>query len=112
MSSEEFQLQHMGGEPGQIATFRLQGDIDMANAAVFEEAVSKRLEAGALVLDLSAAKYFDSAGFAALDRLLSRGQLQLVIGPACLLRKAAVIVGMPFHDDVESARGAIARPED
>jgi anti-sigma B factor antagonist len=111
MGPEEFQLRDIDGGAGDdILTFELVGDVDIANHAEFERAVTELLDRGPLVLDLSPATYLDSAGFAALDRLLGRGHLELVMNATCLLRKAATIVGVPFHDDVGAARGAIARP--
>ena len=49
---------------------RLEGEIDLANAAAVEEEVLAGLgDAPALVVDLSAVTYFDSSGMRMLDSL-------------------------------------------
>jgi anti-sigma B factor antagonist len=110
MAPAQFHLQPVAGpDPGLPTTVELHGDVDMANAAEFDEAVAALMRSGPTVLDLSPTDYVDSAGFAALDRLLGQGRLRLVMAPTCVIRRAASIVGLPFTDDVDSARADLAR---
>lgn len=59
-----------------------------------------------VILDLSDVDYLDSAGFDALDQKLARGVVAVVISPGGVLRKAAEIMCVPYHDSVEAARTA------
>jgi ABC-type transporter Mla MlaB component len=61
----------------------------------------------ALIIDFSAVSYFDSAGFALIDLLLSRARLAVVIAPGSVLRTAAQLMKIPFHDTVDDARAAL-----
>ncbi|NKQ57947.1 STAS domain-containing protein [Amycolatopsis sp. K13G38] len=90
-------------EPGTAGpvTVRVAGEIDVVNAGEFETEV--KAISGPLVLDLGGLDYLDSAGFAALDALLSRRDLTVVIPPASKLRKVASLVGLPHYDDVAAA---------
>ena len=71
-----------------VVVARLQGEIDMSNADDLGSAITARIstDAVALVLDLAAVDYLDSAGvhvlFELRERLTRRGQgVRLVIGP-------------------------------
>jgi hypothetical protein len=68
----------------------------------------RRQPPGPLIFDLSAAAYFDSAGFEVLDRRLATGGLIAVVSPTSALRKAASLMSVPFHDTVEAASAAIS----
>jgi len=87
----------MDPEPSELATLeigwrgtlvvgRLEGEVDLSNAAALEARILAALrDAPALVLDLADVTYLDSAGLA----LLSRVQLACGgsgIGLACVLR--------------------------
>lgn len=107
MGLREFDLRPMGPASDSVVHAELHGEIDIANAARFEAAVQELRTGRALVLDLSPASYFDSAGFAILDRLLGDGYLQVVMAPSSIMRRAATLMGVPVHDDPESARAAL-----
>jgi anti-sigma B factor antagonist len=71
-----------------IVVARLEGEVDMSNADDLGAAITARVssDAIALVLDLAAVDYFDSAGIHVLydlrERLTRRGQqIRLVLGP-------------------------------
>jgi anti-sigma B factor antagonist len=74
------------GWRGTLVVGRLEGEVDLSNAAALEARISAALrDAPALVLDLTDVSYLDSAGLA----LLSRVQLacrRSGIGSACVLR--------------------------
>jgi anti-anti-sigma factor len=102
-----------------VATIRLPGDVDAANAdAVAQEIVGGvGNETPAVVLDLRATRYLDSAGVDMLFRLhesmLARRQrLHLVASEDSplwrILRIVAIPEVMPVHDDVQSAVAAAA----
>jgi anti-sigma B factor antagonist len=96
-------------EPGAgevIPVAAVRGDVDAGNAADFEAALAA-LASPALVVDLSGASYVDSAGFAVLDRLLARTVLAIVLVPGSVLRTAAQLIGIPFHDTVDQARASL-----
>jgi anti-anti-sigma factor len=80
----------------------IDGDIDAANAAATQQQLTDALDPDALslVVDLSGARYLDSAGIDMLLRLgdrLDRGRanLILVIPEASQLSRLATIVGLP-----------------
>ena len=107
MGLREFDLRSIGPVSAPVVEAELHGEIDIANASRFEAAVDELRADRPLVLDLSPASYFDSAGFAALDRLLGGGRLQVVMAPTCVMRRAATLMGVPVHDDPDSARAAL-----
>jgi anti-sigma B factor antagonist len=86
----------------------VRGEVDSSNAIDFDRALTDLGGSRPLVLDLSMTSFFDSAGFAALDRVLDRGRTCIVISPTGLVRKAATILGVPFHDTIEDARRTLA----
>jgi anti-sigma B factor antagonist len=59
-----------------------------------------------IILDLSGLKYVDSTGFAALDRLLAQDAIVVVLAPESVVYKAAEVMCLPLHHDVETARRA------
>jgi anti-sigma B factor antagonist len=72
----------------RVMVARLQGEIDMSNATELGAAITARVptDALAVVLDLGAVDYVDSAGihvvFELRDRLRRRGQeIRLVVAP-------------------------------
>jgi len=48
--------------------------------------------------------YFDSAGFAMIDRLLDEIKVVVVISPESVMRPAAELVNLPIYDSVTDAR--------
>lgn len=101
MTSARFELVEINSGPRTV--LELRGEIDATNAASFDRALADRIAAGPLILDLSPAGYFDSAGFEVLDRILATGAITVVISPAAVLRRAASLMGVPFHDTVDQA---------
>jgi hypothetical protein len=51
-------------------------------------------------------KYLDSAGFAALDRLLADKAIVIVLSPESFMYRVATLMCLPIHDDAETARRA------
>ena len=98
---------HAGREGGEsIAVVKVTGEIDITNADDFGTAVGVLPGPRPLVLDLSDVLYLDSAGFAVLDRLTSERTVHLVIAPGSRTHTAAILLGMPHHAGVDSARAA------
>lgn len=86
----------------RVVVARLDGELDMSNAADVRRAISGRVtnEALGLVLDLTAIGFIDSAGIHALfelrTQLKDRGQeLRLVVPPRAAIAEALRIVGIP-----------------
>lgn len=89
---------------GPAVTAYATGEIDTTNAAAFTTAVEAVPGAWPIVLDLTGVNYVDSAGFAALDLLLARQAIVVVLGPDSPVLKAAVLMGLPHHDDHAAAQ--------
>jgi anti-anti-sigma factor len=84
-----------------VVVARLEGEIDMSNADDLGAAITARVssEALALVLDLAAVDYLDSAGIHVLfdlrERLTRRGQqIRLVLGPDSPIATALEYAGV------------------
>jgi anti-anti-sigma factor len=90
------------GSGGTVPAVQIHGDVDAANAADLGNAL-RELAAPALIIDLSPVSYFDSAGFAMVDRLLDEIQVVVVISPDSVMRPAAELINLPFFDSVASA---------
>jgi len=100
-----FELRPVGppaGSGGTVPAVQIHGDVDAANAADLGNAL-RELAAPALIIDLSPLSYFDSAGFAMVDRLLDEIQVVVVISPDSVMRPAAELVNLPFFDSVAEA---------
>ena len=82
----------------------LRGEVDASNAEDFDRALGGWAASGAVIVDLSAAAYLDSGGFEVLDRHLATGALMTVVSTTSVLRKAASLMSVPFHDTVAQAR--------
>jgi anti-anti-sigma factor len=102
-----------------VATVRLPGDVDAANADEVAQGIVGGVgnETPGVVLDLRATRYLDSAGVDMLFRLhesmlVRRQQLHLVASQDSplwrILRIVAIPDVMPVHDDLESAVAAAA----
>jgi anti-sigma B factor antagonist len=100
-----------------VPVVRPQGDIDAANAQEVHDELASQITAdtSAIVIDLTAARYVDSAGIDMLFRLHDRlrqrrSKLLLVIPAASQLNRLVEIVGLdkvvPVHHTVEDALGA------
>jgi anti-sigma B factor antagonist len=84
-----------------VVVARLEGEVDMSNADDLGAAITARVssEAQALVLDLAAVAYLDSAGIHVLfdlrERLTRRGQqIRLVLGPDSPISTALEYAGV------------------
>jgi anti-anti-sigma factor len=107
MSRASFQLHNMAepagsGRPVEVA---VSGEVDVTNADNFGQSVTELTGAAPVILELSRLHYLDSAGFAALDRLLKLGVV-FVVSEQSPIRRAAELMQLPFHRDVEAARRA------
>jgi anti-anti-sigma factor len=87
---------------GDLVVASVRGEIDMSNAGEIGEAIARRLsnEALALVFDLTACEYVDSAGIHLIyelhDRLRNRGQeIRVVIPPGALIGEALRLADVP-----------------
>lgn len=104
-----FELAAVPFPPGDgqgIPAVQVRGDIDVTNAARLYDALAQRAD-DALVVDLSGVGYFDSAGFAVLDQLLSEAPVAVVVAPGSVVRTAMSLLNMPFHDNLDAARAAL-----
>src|SRR5690242_6302891 len=91
-----------------VAVVEVTGEVDVTTAPAFTQAVAGSAGPLPLVLDLTDLRYLDSAGFAALDRLLDQRRIVIVLGPHGPTRTAAELVGLPFHDTVDDAMRAVS----
>lgn len=106
MTRADFQLQnsHNGAGPTAPTAVTLTGEVDVTNVDEFTQSVLAVPGARPLILELSAAKYLDSAGFAALDRLLEQNAIVLVLSPDSFMYRVVELMCLPIHPDVETAR--------
>lgn len=100
MRAADFQL----STHGDAVVARLEGEIDLANAEEVGGALADAAsnEAVALVLDLSAVDYFDSAGIQLIyqlrEKLRTRNQaLALVIPSTSAVRDSLRLAGVERH---------------
>lgn len=104
-----FELATLPSPPGAgqvIPVVQVRGEIDGTNAAGLYEALA-RLASGPLIVDLGSVGYFDSAGFAILDRLLGQSPVAVVVPPGSVVRTAMSLLDLPFHDSIDAARAAL-----
>ena len=103
-----FQVRPVGSPAGSGGTVAVEihGDVDAANSTDLSDAL-RELASPALIVDLSLVGYFDSAGFAMIDRLLDQAPIVVVISPGSAVRTAAELVNLPFHDNLADARVSI-----
>ncbi len=87
-------------------TVTATGEIDVTNAADFIRSVEDIPAPRPLIVDLSNLHYLDSAGFAALDQLLGRRAIVIVLDPDSPVRAAAALMGLPCHHSVDAAATA------
>jgi anti-sigma B factor antagonist len=110
MTTHELQLRRIGGSHAEakIHILELTGEIDADNARELDRALRRSATYVPKILDLSLVEFFDSAGFAVLDRRIAEGGLLLVISPGSLIRRAASVIDIPFHDSINDALAALA----
>ena len=103
---------------GDIVVASLRGEIDLSNAGEIGEAIGRRLtnDVLALVLDLTAVDYVDSAGIHVIydlhERLRNRGQdMRVVIAPGAVIAAALRLANVPravgAEESVEAALGTL-----
>lgn len=106
MSRTVFKLDSLacGGALTASTEVAVTGEIDATNADEFAQSLMALDGRWPIILQLSGLGYLDSAGFAALDRLLALGVIVVVLSPDSVVHKAAELMGLPFHHDTETAR--------
>jgi anti-anti-sigma factor len=105
MSSAEFELQ-TAPEPTPVEV-TVTGEVDASNVGDFDRSVRELPGERPMILHLSSVKYLDSAGFAALDRLLADHQIVIVLSPKSFMYRVAELMCMPIHHDAKAARRAL-----
>jgi anti-anti-sigma factor len=90
-----------------VVVARLTGEIDQSNAEAIGRTLRDRAHGRALVFDLSAAQYLDSAGIAMLDMLRRATTLRLVLSPESIVTRALTVTGfdqlIPIFPTMEAA---------
>ena len=102
MSRAVFEL--LNPENGTPAEVTFTGEFDVTNVEEFTQSVLAVPVNRPIILELSGLRYLDSAGFAALDRLLAQGAVVVVLTPKSIMHRAAELMCLPFHHDTEAAR--------
>ena len=90
-----------------LTVVEVDGEIDVTGAQAFAQAIIDVARPATLILDLTNLKYLDSAGFAALDRLLSQRPIAVVLEPHSPIRGAVKLVGLRYYDSVDVAAEAL-----
>jgi anti-sigma B factor antagonist len=106
MNRAVFQLQNSkngAGSPEVAVT----GEVDVTNVDEFTRSVLAVPGTRPVILELSGVKYLDSAGFAALDRLLEQSAIVLVLAPDSFMYRVAELMRLPIHHDLETARRVV-----
>jgi anti-anti-sigma factor len=86
----------------------LRGEIDLANPDAVADALGKAADVGLpVVVDVTQLDFIDSAGFAAIHRLIERREVHLVVPPSARTSRAFGVSGLnevlpihPSRDDV------------
>ena len=106
MTRAVFQLQIPESDTAAAtpAEVTVTGEVDVTNVDEFTRSVLSTPGPRPVILQLSAVKYLDSAGFAALDRLLEQGAIVLVLSPDSFMYRVAELMCLPLHHDTEAAR--------
>jgi anti-sigma B factor antagonist len=110
MTRAVFQLQYPesnGAAPAAAAEVIVTGEIDVTNVDEFTRSVLDVPGPRPVILQLSGVKYLDSAGFAALDRLLEQNAIVLVLSPDSFMFRVVELMCLPIHHDAEAARRAL-----
>ena len=105
MSRAEFQLQVAeNGDGSTPAEVTVTGEVDASNVRAFARSVEELPGARPVILQLSSIRYLDSAGFAALDRLLADNAILIVLAPDSFMYRVAELMCLPLYHDAEAAR--------
>jgi anti-sigma B factor antagonist len=107
MTEAVFTLQLADTPDGAPSVVTVSGEIDVTNTEDFADSISGLAADRPLVLDLSPLRYLDSAGFAALDRLLGKRNVVIVIAQESPVHRAALVMELPFHTCTDSALAAV-----
>jgi anti-sigma B factor antagonist len=100
-----FQLQTPdGGGALTPAEVTVTGEVDASNVQEFTRSLQELPGARPVILQLSSVKYLDSAGFAALDRLLAENAVVIVLSPDSFMYRVAELMCLPVHHDTATAR--------
>jgi len=94
------------GDEAAVSLVQVRGEVDVTNAARLPQALAD-LAASGLIVDLSQVGYFDSAGFAALDQLLSEASVAVAVSPGSAVRAAMTLLQMPYYDSLDAAYAAL-----
>jgi len=94
---------------GDVDVVALYGELDRTNVDLLETMLrTNDDERRATVVDLNAATYVDSAGYAVLHRLSQTGRVAIVLSPESLVHRATEIVGIASYDDTDAAKRAVS----
>jgi len=106
MTRAVFQLQYPESDAAAAAPAEVTvtGEVDVTNVEEFTRSVRDVPGPRPVILQLSGVKYLDSAGFAALDRLLEQDAIVLVLSPESFMYRVAELMCLPIHHDAETAR--------
>ena len=106
MTRAVFQLQIPESDTAAAtpAEVTVTGEIDVTNVDEFTRSVLALPGPRPVILPLSPIKYLDSAGFAALDRLIEQSAIVLVLSPDSFMYRVAELMCLPLHHDAEAAR--------
>lgn len=108
MTRAVFQLQTPDGRGAATPTeVIVTGEVDASNVQEFTQSVQELPGARPVILQLSSVEYLDSAGFAALDRLLEENAIVIVLSPDSFMYRVAELMCLPIHHDAETARRAL-----
>ena len=86
------------------AEVTVTGEVDVTNVDEFTQSVLAVPGPRPVILVLSGLKYLDSAGFAALDRLLEQDAVVLVLSPDSFMYRVAELMCLPIYHNAEAAR--------
>jgi anti-anti-sigma factor len=86
-----------------VVVVEASGEVDATNAAEFARAIDAVEGPRPLVVDLSGLDYIDSAGFAAVDGMLDRRAIIVVLDPHSPIHAAAKLIELPSHSTIEDA---------
>ena len=103
MSRSVFELRPADASASTSSVATVTGEVDVTNAEDFTKSIAALPGSRPIVVDLSRLSYLDSAGFAALDRLLADRTVLIVIAPQSPIHRAAVVMDLPFQQDTGSA---------
>ncbi|MCH9730882.1 MAG: STAS domain-containing protein [Actinomycetia bacterium] len=103
MTNSVFTLTHLDTPDGAPTAVSISGEIDVSNVDDFTDSMTSFSRPPAIIVELSALGYLDSAGFAAVDSLHAAGGFLIVIAPQSLIHTAAELLALPFHPDIQTA---------